>query len=97
MEHGVFLAHQSLGLLAVHLVTDACRPDRLAIGVELEVVVSRLAVVGAHCVYLGLRFGPKPLAVSKSNAVRLFPPPKATTKGYFSRGAEEEKMKTPPH
>ena len=62
MEHGVFLAHQSLGLLAVHLVTDACRPDRLAIGVELEVAVSRLAVVGANCVYLGLRFGLKPLA-----------------------------------
>src|SRR5215208_7116036 len=54
--------YKRLGRLAVHLVADARSPDRLAVGVELEVAVGRLAVVGAHDVYLGLRFGPKPLA-----------------------------------
>src|SRR5215211_7894340 len=57
---------QRLGGVTVHRVADARRPDRPAVGVELEVAIRRLAVVGAYGgVYGGLRPGPELLTGSE--------------------------------
>ena len=62
---------QGLGRVVLHRVADASRPDRLAVGLELEVAVGRLAVVGAYGGFtLVFDRVQSSLAVAKSNAGR---------------------------
>ena len=91
---------QGLGRLASHLVADAGSPDRLPLGVELEVAVGRFAVVGAHDVYLGLRLGPKPLAGGEVERRETHPPtvdPPSLRAPYtdLSEGASNHRITRP--